>query len=200
VKIKPAFLYGALVVIAVLFLLIFTTREDSVSKDSPDLTDQQMPDDDIHRGLQNPMNKQPGKDNVSEEVKHQLEMLKKAIEKNPQDTLSLREYADLLAAAHRADEAIVYYNKILDISPARSDIFFSLAFIYYQKKDYDKVEELTNKILLYDPGNAQAKYNLGAVSAVKGNKEKAKQIWEKLIIDYPGTEVSALAKSSLQKL
>lgn len=199
-KIKPLHLYGALVVVAVLFLIIFTSSEDSGSKNLTNLTDQQMPDDDIHRGLQNPMSSPPGRDNVSSEVKHQLDILKKAVDENPQDTLSIREYADLLASAHRADEAIIYYYKILNINPRRPDIFFSLAFIYYQKKDYDKVEDVTNKILFYEPDNAQAKYNLGAVSAVKGEKEKARRIWEKLIKDYPNTDVSDLAKSSLEKL
>lgn len=198
-KIKPLYLYGALVLAALIFLLIYTTGgPDSVTgSDSPH---GQMPDDDVHRGLENPLNTPPGRDNVSSEFKHQLEMLKKAIDENPKDTLKIIEYADLLAAAHRSDEAIVYYNKILDINPKRTDVYFSLAFIYYQKKNYDKVEELTGKILSYDPDNNQAKYNMGAVAAVKGEKDKARQIWEKLIKDYPGTDVSELAKSSLQKL
>jgi tetratricopeptide (TPR) repeat protein len=199
-QIKPLYLYGALVVLAIVFLIIFTSGDNAGSNGTANLSEQQMPDDDIHRGLQNPLNTPPGKDNVSEEIKHQLEMLKKAVDENPQDTLKLREYADLLAAAHRVDEAVVYYYKLLNINPRRPDIFFSLAFIYYQRKDYDKVEDLTNKILLYEPDNSQAKYNLGAVAAVKGEKEKARKIWEEVIKKYPGTEASELAESSLQKL
>ena len=158
-----------------------------------------MPKDDIHKGLQNPT-QNPGKENVSSEVKHQMEMLKKSVEENPKDTLKMREYADLLAAAHHPEEAIVYYYSILNINPRRTDILNSVAFIYYNEKDYSKATDLINKILLYEPNNTEAMYNLGAIAATSGNKTEAKQRWEDLVKKYPNSEESKLAENSLKKL
>ncbi len=193
-KIKPIYIYGSVVVLAIIFLVFFTSRNDSNIPEN--VQNNQMPDDDIHKGLQQP----PGKDNVSSEVKRHLEMLKKEVEENPKDTLKMREYADFLSAAHQPDEAIIYYNNILNVNPKRSDVLFSLAYIYFNKKDYDKAEGLVNKILLYEPDNTEAMYNLGAIAASNGDKQKARTQWEKLIKNYPGSNASKLAESSLKKL
>jgi tetratricopeptide (TPR) repeat protein len=193
-KIKPIYIYGSVIVLAIIFLVFFTSKNDSNAPEN--VQSNQMPDDDIHKGLQQP----PGKDNVSSEIKRHLEMLKKAIEENPKDTLKMREYADFLSAAHQPDEAITYYNNILKVNPKRSDVLFSLAYIYFNKKDYDKAEDLVNKILLYEPDNTEAMYNLGAIAASNGDKQKARTQWEKLIKNYPGSDASKLAESSLKKL
>ena len=190
-KLKPIYIYGGVVVLAIIFL---SSNKDS---DTPeDVQSNQMPNDDIHKGLKQP----PGKNNVSSEVKRHLEMLKKAVEENPKDTMKMREYADFLSAAHQPDEALSYYNNILKVNPKRTDILFSLAYIYFNKKDYNKAEDIVNKILLFEPDNTEAMYNLGAIAASNGDKEKAKTQWEKLVKNYPGSDAAKLAGSSLKKL
>jgi tetratricopeptide (TPR) repeat protein len=196
-KIKPLHLYGGVLVLAIAFLIFFTSKN---SDSSENISSNEMPNDDIHKGLKNPMQGPPGKENVSGEIKHQLEMLKKGVEENPKDTLKIREYADLLAAAHRPEEAVIYYYGILNINPRRTDILSSLAFIYYNKKDYSKASDLISKILLYEPDNTQAMYNLGAIAATSGNKTEAKKKWEELIKKYPDSNESKLAENSLKKL
>jgi cytochrome c-type biogenesis protein CcmH/NrfG len=193
-KIKPIYIYGGVVILTILFLVFFSSKNDSGILEKVDTN--QMPDDNIHKGLQLP----PGKENVSSAVKQRLEMLEKAVEENPEDTLKMREYADLLAAAHHGDEAIVYYNNILNVNPKRSDILFSLAFIYFNKKNYNKAESMVQKILLYEPDNTYAMYNLGAIAASSGDKQEAKAQWKKLIKDYPGSDGAKLAEGSLKKL
>ena len=197
-KIKPLYIYTGVVVLAIIFLVFFTSRNDS---DIPgNINTNQMPDDDVHKGLKDQVQAPPGKGNVSSEIKHRLEMLKKAVEENPKDTLKMKEYADFLASAHHPDEAIKYYYNILNINPRRSDILFSLAYIYYNKKNYEKAEEVISKILLYEPDNTQAIYNLGAIAASNGDKQKAKAQWEKLVKNYPGSDEAKLAEGSLKKL
>lgn len=196
-KIKPLYLYSGIFVLATVFLIFFTSKDSSDT--SEELSTNEMPDDDVHKGLKNPT-QNPGKENVSNEVKHQIEMLKKAVEENPNDTLKMREYADLCAAAHRPEEAVIYYYGILNINPGRTDILNSLAFIYYSKKDYDKASDLTGKILLYEPDNTEAMYNLGAIAATKGDKTEARIKWEELIKKYPDSNESKLAENSLKKL
>ncbi len=200
-KIKPIYIYGPVIIIAVLFLIFSTRQNNSNSAESsPNTENQQMPNDDIHKNLDNPMTETPTKDNVSANVTHQMEMLKKEVEKSPNDTTKLKEYADFLSAAHQPEKAIPYYEQILNKDPKRTDILFSLTFIYYNQKDLGKAEEMTNKILSYDKNNEQALYNLGAIEATKGNKEKARQIWTDLINQDPNSQTSQMAENALKSL
>jgi tetratricopeptide (TPR) repeat protein len=196
-KFKPLYAYLGLVVILVVILVVFTQKKED-NKSATDITGQEIPKDDIHRGLQN--GQTPNKGNVSAEIIHKMEGLKKAAEENPNDTLKLKEYADFLTEAHKQDDAIKYYEKILKVDPKRTDILFSLSFLYYNKQNYDKSEELTNKILSYDQNNPLALYNLGAISATKGEQEKAKNIWNEVIKKYPNTDAANAAQQSLTNL
>ncbi len=110
-KFKTYYLYVIIVLAAAAVLLIVSNQQKSKQN-----TEVKMPEDEIHKGLEDPM-KTPGKGNVSEEAIHQMEMLKKAAEENPDDTLKLREYADFLGQAHNQDEAIKQYEKILKKDP-----------------------------------------------------------------------------------
>jgi len=198
-KFKPIYIYGVLAVVVVIVLIVASQQSTSVNNQTPDVsTNQNLPDDEIHNPLKS--GTAPGKDNVSEGFKHKLEMLKNAIEQNPKDTTKIKEYADLLAAAHKKNEAISYYQKILDIDPNRIDIRFSLSFIYYSFGDLTKAEEETKEILQIDPDNANAQYNLGAIAATRGENEKAKEIWMKIVNEHPNEEVGIKAKNSIGKL
>ena len=198
-KFKPIYLYGALLILVILFLIIVSNQSgsDEVVKETVS-NEGKIPEDDIHKPLRS--GEQPNKDNVSEGFKHRVDVLKKAIEENPNDTTSLRKYADLLAAAHMSEEAIRYYNKILQIDPNRTDILFSLSFIHHSQGDMKSAEDYTNRILVIEPDNANALYNLGAISATNGETEKAKEIWRKLVEQYPDKEIGIRAKNSVEKL
>lgn len=196
-RFKPLYAYLGLVVILVVVLMLFTQKNKS-NEAPADITSQEMPNDDIHKGLQN--GEAPGKSNVSADIIHKMEELKKEAEENPNDTLKIKEYADFLTEAHKPDEAIKYYQKILKIDSKRTDVFFALSFIYYNKHDYDKSEEYTNKILSYDKNNPLALYNLGAISATKGDKNTAKEIWNGIITKYPNSEAAKTAEESLSNL
>jgi tetratricopeptide (TPR) repeat protein len=194
-KFKP--LYGYLILAVILAGLVIFTQKKSGSV-STDIAKQEIPNDEIHKGLKG--SETPGKSNVSAEVIHKMGELKKAVEANPNDTLKLREYADFLSEAHKPDEAIKYYQKILQVDTKRTDILFSLSFIYYNKHEYNKSEELTNKILSYDKNNSLALYNLGAISATKGDNKKAEGLWNEVIQKYPNTDAAKIAKQSLSSL
>lgn len=196
-KFKPLYAYLSLVAILVVLLIVFTQKNNS-NIPSRDRADQEMPNDDIHKGLKN--GESPSRSNVSADILHKMEELKKEAEENPNDTLKIKEYADFLSEAHQPDDAIKYYQKILKVNPKRTDILFSLAFIYYNKHEYDKSEEFTNKILSFDKNNTLALYNLGAISATKGDKNKAKDIWNGIINKYPNSEAAKTAQESLSHL
>ena len=199
-KFKPIYLYGILVVAAAALLIIVGIKETSNSTEVSISNDQTMPDDDVHKQLKNQMSTSPGRENVSEEYKNKLAELREAVDTNPSDTLAIRNYADFLSASHKMNEAIPYYEKILEINPKRADIYFSLALIYYNKQDFLKCEEANNKVLVFEPKNQMALYNLGAIAATQGKKDKAKEFWNKVIIINSESETGKLAKESVSKL
>ena len=199
-KFKPIYFYGIIVVFAIALLIFVGIQDASDTTEAPISNDQTMPDDDVHKQLKNQGSNSPGKENVSEEYRIKLTKLKDAVDKNPADTLAMRNYADFLSASHKMNEAISYYEKILEINPKRSDIYFSLALIYYNKQDFGKCEEVNNKVLLFEPKNQMALYNLGAIAATQGKKDKAKEFWNKVISINSESETGKLAQESLGKL
>ncbi|HKI77641.1 MAG TPA: tetratricopeptide repeat protein [Ignavibacteriaceae bacterium] len=199
-KIKPAYIYVILIAALILFLVISSQDTKTIKPSTAgNIQDQEIPQDDIHSSLRTP-GSTPGKDNVSETVNRRIEEFKTTLKKNPNDTLTIKEYADFLLAAHQPLNALPLYEKILKVDPKRADIHFSLTYIYYSQGNLDKAEEETKLILLYNKKDPQAFYNLGAISATRGNFEKAKKYWNDIIANNPGTEIAKLASSSLEKL
>ena len=198
IKFKPLYFYGSVFIIVVAVLIIISQQSgETTNNTGEDLSKQEMPNDEIHNPLKS---NAPGRNNVSQEFKHKMGMLKKSVEENPSDTTKLLQYADLLVAAHQQKEAMVYYLKILSINPNRTDVLFSLSFIYYTLGDLKKSEEETIKILTINPGDLNAQYNLASIAATKGDKEKAKEIWKTLAEKYPKDQIGIKAKNSLEKL
>ena len=199
-KYKPIYLYGLLVAAVVVILTIVTQQNSN----EPPVTNldqsQNIPDDEVHQQLKNQGSNLPSKENISESYKQKLAALKTAVEKNPEDTLALREYADFLAASHKMDEAINYYEKILEKDKSRSDIYFSLSIIYYNKNDFAKAEDQNKKVLAYNPQNQMALYNIGAIAATQGDVDKAKEFWDQVIKVNPESETGKLAAESLERL
>ncbi len=195
-KIRPLYIYVALVILAFVILFFASQNNDSSSEVPSSISGKEMPKDAVHEGL----TENPSGANVSKEFKAKMEALKKEVDANPNDTLKMREYADLLTASHQPNKALPYYQKILNKDPKRKDILFSLTFIYYTDKNYDKAEEITNKILTYDKNDLEAVYNLGAIAAARGNKAKAKDIWTKLVKEHPDAKAAKLAQNSLTQL
>ncbi|MCW8803509.1 MAG: tetratricopeptide repeat protein [Ignavibacteriaceae bacterium] len=199
-KFKPIYFYGIIVVVTITLLIVVGVQDSSDTTEVTISNDQKMPDDDVHKQLKNQGSNVPGKENVSEAYREKIAELKEAVDKNPSDTLAMREFADFLSASHKMNDAIPYYEKILEINPKRSDIYFSLALIYYNKQDFAKCEDENNKVLSYDPKNQMAIYNLGAIAATKGDVVKAKDFWNQVIEINSDSETGKLAKESMGKL
>ncbi|MFC2103397.1 tetratricopeptide repeat protein [Bacteroidota bacterium] len=198
-KIKLSYFYG-IVAVAVIIVLVIVSQSNNESNlpEENNTSNQNIPDDQIHNELGN--TNTPGKDNVSEDFKRRMDNLKNAVEENPKDTIKLKEYADMLAASHMQKQSVEYYKKLLSISPGRTDIMFSLSYVYYSLGDLSNAEEQTEQILEIEPENTNAMYNLGAIAASSGDKIKAKEIWQKLASVYPDEEIGIKALNSIKKL
>ena len=199
-KFKLIYFYGIIVLISIIVLVVVATQNSTEPKEVQIGQNQNMPDDEVHKNLMKQGENQPSKENVSDEYRKRMAELKDAVEKNPEDTIALKNYADFLSASHNMSDAITYYNKILQVDPKRADIHFSLALIYYNKQDFAKCEDENNKVLKFDPKNQMALYNLGAIAATRGEVIKAKDFWNEVIEINPESETGKLAKESLAKL
>ena len=185
-----------IVVLAAAVLIVIS----GINTDSVPTVQNTLPDDEVHQGAPGLGKENPSKDNVSSEFLHQLEMYKKKIDENPEDTLSIRKYAELLSAGHKADEGIKYYEKIIAIDPGRIDVLTSVVYNYYTMRRMDKAAEYNEKILKIDPNNSDAIYNKGVIEATIGNTDAAKKIWEDLIKKAPDSKVAKMAKQNLETL
>lgn len=196
-KLKPYYFYGLLLLIIIVILYLSSESTTTSTKlTSTNTAENNLPNDSIHKNL----GIQPGKSNVNSDVMKKMDEMKKLADAVPVDTLRIREYADFLLAAHKPDEAIKYYNKILNINKKRKDILQSLTLAFYNKGDLKNAEETILQTLKFFPDDPESNYNLGAIEASKGNYDKAFNIWKKLIAKYPKSEISNLAKNSLDKL
>ncbi|HSL90038.1 MAG TPA: hypothetical protein VK870_12105 [Ignavibacteriaceae bacterium] len=198
-KLAPKYVYLFLGVI-VFIVLIFSSRQSSTVLTSSNLGGNELPKDSIHNSFNNQMNEAPGSSNVSDETVRRLNELRINYEKNPADTANLLKYADFLQMAHKQQEAIAIYKKILEIDNQRTDVLFALTFIYYNEGNMKEASYYTRIILDIEPQNVKALYNSGAIEAVKGNKKYAKDIWNKIIKEFPESDTKELARNSLRKL
>lgn len=195
-KVKPIYIYLVLFISFIIGLILFTNK--SASNEGINLS-QKMPADSIHNSIGGE-GEMPSGSNVMEDVKKKLEELKLSYEKNPEDTLRVREYADLLKFAHQPEKAIELYEKIIKKDSKRIDILLELTFLYFNKGNLDKAEAITNDILRIDKNHQLGIYNSGAIAAAKGDKLKAKSIWQGLINKYPNTEIAFIAQQSILEL
>lgn len=196
-KIKALYIYLGIFVVA-LVTIIFISNADEKEETVPITETSQIPNDDIHKSFES--GDRPSSSNVTLELKNKMAELDSYILENPEDTVKIREYAELLASAHNEDKAIELYQNILSIDKNRVDILTQLAILYFNKNDFTKSLEYLSNILVIDPSNVQAKYNLGVVEVRVGDIAAAKKQWEDLLTNHPNTKMSDMAKESLEKL
>lgn len=192
-KYTPVYIYLGIIVLAAAIIILFA----DINTGNGNMTGQ-MPDDDIHKNLPKD-GRTPSKANVQKDIIAKMENLKKAVEANPDDTLKIRELADLLFQAHKPNEAEKYYQMIIDKDPKRIDIMFALSSVYYSRQDFDKTLEITLQILKLNPFNPEAKYNLGALAITKGDTARARLYWQEVLKGNPNHQLEEMAKDALAR-
>lgn len=199
-KVKPIFIYLGVFLVFVA-AVIFFSKSTQKSNSATEINQQaQMPNDDIHGKMKSQGNGDvPSKSNVMEDAVQKINTLKTAYEQNPNDTASVRNYADVLLA-HKPDEAIKLYEKILRVNPKRTDILLQLTFVYFNQGDIKKADEYNSRVLTIDNNNLIAKFNVGGLAQAKGDEKKARAVWQDLSNKYPQTEVGKLAANIIKQL
>ena len=195
-KIKPLYIYLILFASFVIGVIVFTNISSSSSNE---ISNNKIPDDEIHKGMGND-GEMPSGTNVMEDARKKLEELKLSYEKNPDDTLKIKQYAEMLKVAHQTEKSIELYEKIFKKGPGRIDVLLELTFLYFNNGNLDKAEEYTNDILKINKDHQIGTYNLGAIAASRGDNAKAKSIWQGLAKKYPNTDIASIAQQSIMEL
>ena len=189
---------GALLVVGVAAIAIYYNTSNTPERTAAALPPGHPDVSQMNKGAGEPG--APSASNVRKDFLHEMEMMKKHADANPNDTTDVLKLAQMLYFSHKIDECIPYYERYHRKAPKNTDVMFDLALAYYDKQKFDEALELTQGILRLEPKSTKAQYNIGAIFATMGRKEEAKKVWQKLIETAPGTEDAGRAKESMKQL
>ena len=142
----------------------------------------------------------PSKENVNYGFRAELAMLQLRLRREPDDTALLARTARLLQDAHQPREAVVYYQRYLELDPANRRVWLDLASAHAGLGQWDDAEKASLAVLERHPGDAEVMYNLGAIHANKGEYAEARDWWEKVKAQEGDGELASLAEASLLRV
>ena len=87
--------------------------------------------------------------------------LSELMKKFPNNYFLYNLFGAILTGQKKMDEAIIYYEKSIKISPNYADAYNNLAGILADQKKYNKAIEYLQKAIQINPNLAEAFYNLG---------------------------------------
>lgn len=119
----------------------------------------------------------------------QAEPLLAKLKTDPRNVELLNQTALTYKATHQFKDAIVYYQKALDVDPKNVPVRTDLATCLYYTGDVDGALAQLQKSLSYDPRHAGTLLNIGVITwKGKGDVDTAVAYWEKLLKLYPNFE------------
>jgi tetratricopeptide (TPR) repeat protein len=200
-KFKPLYIYlvAAVVILALIVIGSLQSSEPEAAAETQQNPHGNMPEDDIHGQLGSGSD-MPSGSNVRADIIQKMNDLKEYVEENPDDTVKIKEYADLLGSAHKLDEAMPLYDRLLELNPNRVDVLLIKGFLYYKDGNLDDAQAATRKILDIDPTHANAKYNIGAIAIARGDTSKAIEVWKDIVDKHPNSQTAGIAQRSLTNL
>ncbi|MBL0177377.1 MAG: tetratricopeptide repeat protein [Ignavibacteria bacterium] len=190
---------GSILVIAVVAVAYFSNSTPTPDGPAAGLPPGHPDVSQMEKGAADPTGA-PSASNVRKDFIHEMEMMQKHADENPNDTTDLLKLGQMLYFSHKIKEAVPYYERYLKAAPKNTDVMFDLALAYYDLQKTDKALEITQRILRLEPKNSKAMYNLGAIYATQGNKAEAKKTWQKLLDTAPDSEDAGRAKESMKQL
>lgn len=136
---------------------------------------------------------------VSAEYHTRTERLRARLAAVPDDVAALDSLATLLYDAHRREEAATYYARLLELDPARRQVWLDLAHCYGSLVRWSDVHDLMTRMLVQFPDDASALYNLGVAAINQGNVQTAREWWERAARQESADAVAAMARAALER-
>jgi len=116
------------------------------------------------------------------------EMLKKAIEINPENGWNYIELMQLYLSGGEYDKTEEMGKKAIEINPESENAYIILGLLYRGSKEYDKAEEMFKKVLEINPRNYHASVGLGLGYKFQGEYDKAEEMFKKALEINPGNK------------
>ncbi len=150
-----------------------------------DFTKSQMPDDEIHRGI-NLQNIQ------------KINALEEELKANPQDISKLLTLAHLLNDSGFKERAIEKYKEYLKTDPKNSDVLVDMGVCYFDLGKYEEALKYMKEALIYQPKHQIAHLNIGIVLLTSGKRDEALTWWKKAVDLNPNNEIGKRAQELIK--
>lgn len=99
-----------------------------------------------------------------------------------------------------AGQAILYYQRALDINPDLPGVRTDLGTMYWRNEDISLAEKAFRDVISREPGFGHAYVNLGLLlHRARDNVNEARTIWQQLLAIDPEHEVAPKARELLQE-
>lgn len=122
---------------------------------------------------------------------------KKSISLRPTSIDALLGYVMPVSALESWDDVLSTYQKVLKLDPNHSSTNYSIALMYYYRRDYAKAEQHDQIVLDHYPFDYDAMLLMAGIKMALGKKDQAKEYYSKVLIYNPTDEI---AKQALEKL
>jgi len=138
-----------------------------------------------------------------EEMKHMADKkaapLLEKLKGDPTNRDVLVEVAKIYSSTHQFNEAVVYYEKAVQLDPKNVALRTQLASTLYYNGDVDGAISQLQTALKYDPKDANSLFNLGMMKwQGKQDSKGAVAAWQQLLKSNP--QLSVDRKATVQKL
>ncbi|CAM2920436.1 tetratricopeptide repeat protein [Actinomyces slackii] len=128
--------------------------------------------------------------------------LKAAAEADPNDTESRQELGVMYINAALYEDAIPYFQQILDVDPDNVQALLAIGVAEYQSSDYDSAETHWRRTAELDPTAAEPWYNLGFLYMAQDppKPDQARECWSKVIEVAPDSTMAASVRTHLEQI
>ena len=135
------------------------------------------------------------------DIEEKVAALQQMAARDPRNPDHLTQIGNLYYDMGKHEDAIVYYQRSLDIRPRDPNVQTDMANCYHYVGQDDKSLALLDDVLRYNPGFSQARYNKGVV-LMEGKKDvrAAIAVWEDLLRTDPGYSQRAELESKISEL
>ncbi len=127
--------------------------------------------------------------------------LRQAAEQSPGDAQVRVDLGNLYFYAQRFEEAVPWYEAVLELDPGQIDVSTDLGLAYYYLEDTERALAQFDRSFDIDPEHPKTFLSLGMVRAF-GNRDLdgAMAAWEEVVRVAPGSSEALAATEALQSL
>ena len=109
-----------------------------------------------------------------------VDVLKKAVEENPNQPEMVARYANVLFNMGRIEEALVWYSKVLELQPGNLDVRSLRGAVYWRTGKIDEAMTDLQAVLKQDPKHIPALYGMFLVRLYRHEVPEAAEVLRKI--------------------